>query len=901
MAGKNWQAGGKNSIPALAALCLFAAAVPCELAWGAPPSGGFAPASYIGAFDPNQVWEFLIGGIVVASFAGAVGVWVLSALRKSQRAKLRRNAFISSALNNLNQGVLMSDAQGRVVFCNDRFLDIYGFTRADIATCKTGRDLVELRRSRGLLSITVEEFAALARRPEGFVTEMPGGRAVLSKIFRLPNGGTIGTHEDCTEQRKLSRKLASTTQFLESVLDNVPVCVAAKNIDDGRYIFANRAFERFSRFSRDHIVGKRADEIFRPETAKSIDVADQSALQAPEGYHRSELTVERGSEKRILASNRVIARNERGEPEFLIALFDDVTERRSLSRELENTKKFLELVVDNIPVSLIVERVSDGRYLLANRSAETILNRRREDATGLTAADIFNPKEAKLIIARDEAAIKKRGLLTEEHPISTKDGLRLFLTRRMTVLDDAGEPQYLIKTHEDVTDRRQTESRMAHMAYHDGLTDLPNRAAFLQALAQMIEACAGTDEEFAVLCVDLDGLKEINDVFGHAMGDKLLIEVARRIQASARGGVVARLSGDEFGLIIDGKQPEAGKALAEKLAEALANEFLIDGKSVRTGVTTGISVFPHNGEDAASLLANSGAALFRAKAKSRGSISLFEPEMDQQIRDRRVLHQDLSVAIRNGELSLYYQPQATSGPTVATSEVIGFEALARWQHPLRGFVSPADFIPLAEESGLIVEMGQWILREACREAASWPVPLQIAVNLSPAQFMHGDVVSLVHSILLETGLAPDRLELEITEGVLIEDFDRGLALLRRLKALGVRISMDDFGSGYSSLSYLQAFPFDKIKIDRAFVMNLGRNPQSAAIVRAVIDLGHGLEMSIVAEGVETQEQLGFLSEEGCDAVQGYFIGKPFPIGKYATLVGRSDSDVIVMEHARKTG
>ena len=237
--------------------------------------------------------------------------------------------------------------------------------------------------------------------------------------------------------------------------------------------------------------------------------------------------------------------------------------------------------------------------------------------------------------------------------------------------------------------------------------------------------------------------------------------------------------------------------------------------------------------------------------------------MDQQIRDRRVLHQDLSLAIKNGELSLYYQPQAMSRHTVASSEVIGFEALARWLHPVRGFVPPSDFIPLAEESGLIVEMGEWILREACREAASWPMPLQIAVNLSPAQFMHGDLVGLVHSILLETGLAPERLELEITEGVLIEDFDRGLALLRRLKALGVRISMDDFGSGYSSLSYLQAFPFDKIKIDRAFVINLGRNPQSAAIVRAVIGLGHGLEMSIVAEGVETQEQLGFLADEGC--------------------------------------
>ncbi|MEN3290508.1 MAG: hypothetical protein V7634_4808, partial [Bradyrhizobium sp.] len=435
--------------------------------------------------------------------------------------------------------------------------------------------------------------------------------------------------------------------------------------------------------------------------------------------------------------------------------------------------------------------------------------------------------------------------------------------------------------------------------YHDGLTDLPNRAAFLQALSQMIEACQATGEEFAVLNVDLKGLKEINDVFGHATGDKLLVEVAHRVQDAARGGVVARRSGDEFGLIIDGKQPDAGQKLAEQLAAAIAVEFQIDGKPIRTALTTGISVFPHNGPDGAALLANAGAALFRAKAKSRGSITFYQSEMDQQIRDRRVLHQELSVAIKNGELSLYFQPQASSGRTVDSSEIIGFEALARWQHPVRGFVPPSDFIPLAEESGLIVEMGEWILRQACQEAASWPKQLQLAVNLSPAQFVHGDLVGLVHSILLETGLAPDRLELEITEGVLIEDFERGLSLLRRLKTLGVRISMDDFGSGYSSLNYLQAFPFDQIKIDRAFVMNLGRNPQSAAIVRAVIDLGHGLNMSIVAEGVETLEQLGFLAEEGCDSVQGYLLGRPLPIGKYDVLVGRSNANVV--ETVRKTG
>ncbi|HVV41608.1 MAG TPA: EAL domain-containing protein [Nitrobacter sp.] len=883
MADKNWQAGGKNS-------CLARAMMSCATVLlcpaGAHAASGFTPDNYLASADPATIWEILIGGFVATSFLAAVALWITSALRKAKRSHLGRHAFINSALNQLSQGVVMTDHHKRVVFCNDRYLELYGLTRSDILPGMTGPELSALRQTRTASPVTDEEFHRSVMTEDGFLANLEDGRWVAIRRRTLPDGGTISTHEDCTEQHRLARQLANTKQFLESVIDNVPVCIAAKNIEDGRYILANRAFERFSRLSRQSILGKRADEIFKPQTAANIIAADQVALKSPAGEHYSELVVERGSKERTLASNRVIARDANGQPQFLIALFEDVTARKSLSQELEATKKFLEVVVDNIPVSLTVQRASDGHYLLANRSAETILNRRREDATGLTATDIFEPREAKLIVARDEAAIRKRGLLTEEHPISTKDGLRLFLTRRMTVLGDDGKPQYLIKTHEDVTDRRQTESRMAHMAYHDGLTDLPNRTAFLQALSQMIEACGGTDEQFAVLSVDLDGLKEVNDVFGHAVGDKLLIEVAQRIQAAAQGGVVARLGGDEFGLIIDGPQPETGRALAEKVAQELATEFVVDGKAVRAGITTGISLFPRDGTDPASLLANAGAALFRAKVRSRGTISIFEPEMDQQIRDRRVLHRDLSSAIRNGELSLHFQPLARTARNLADCDIVGFEALARWIHPTRGFVSPADFIPLAEESGLIVSMGEWILREACREAASWPEPRQIAVNLSPAQFIHGDLVGLVHSILLETGLTPGRLELEITEGVLIEDFERGVALLRRLKALGVRISMDDFGSGYSSLTYLQAFPFDKIKIDRAFVVNLGLNPQSAAIVRAVIGLGHGLDVSIVAEGVETPEQLGFLAEEGCDVVQGYLIGKPAPIAQYAVVVGR---------------
>src|SRR6202035_5142194 len=427
MAGKNWQAGGKNLIPAQAVACLIAVVAPWRAAWAL--SDSFAPTSYVGSADPNVVWEVLIGGIVVCSFLAAIALWIHSALRKVKLSQLRRNAFVSSALNNLSHGVVMTDSRKRIVFCNDRYLEIYGLARSDIPSNMTGPELLELRLKRGVLDVSFEDFYKYAERPEGLVTELPNGKSVLVKYFALPNGGSVATHEDYSEQRKLSRQLASTKQFLESVLDNFPVCVAAKSIEDRRYIFANRAFERFSRFSRDNIVGKRADQIFRPETTAGIEAADQAALDSADGHFRNEFVVERGSEKRVLASNRVIARNEKNEPEFLIALFDDVTERKSLSEELESTKKFLELVVDNIPVSLIVENVRDGRYLLANRSAEAILNRRREDATGLTAADIFNPKEAKLIIARDEAAIKKRGAIAEEHPISTKDGLRLFLTR----------------------------------------------------------------------------------------------------------------------------------------------------------------------------------------------------------------------------------------------------------------------------------------------------------------------------------------------------------------------------------------------------------------------------------------------------------------------------------------
>src|SRR6202521_2243419 len=336
MAGKDWQAGGKILIPAQAIACVVAAVAPFGAAWGV--SNNFAPTSYVGSADPNMVWEILIAGIVVSSFLAAVALWILSALRKVKRLQLRRIAFVSSALNNLSHGVVMTNPQKRIVFCNDRYLEIYGLARSDLAKNMTGPELLALRLKRGVLDVSVDDFYTHAGTPEGLVTVLPGGRSVLVKYFALPNGGSVATHEDCSEQRKLSRQLASTKQFLESMLDNVPVCVAPKSIEDGRYIFVNRAFERFSRFSRDHILGKRADEIFQAETAAGIAAADRSALNSSDGQFRNEIVVQRGSKKRVLASTRVIVRDDNKQPEFLIAMFDDVTDRQSLSQELEDTK-----------------------------------------------------------------------------------------------------------------------------------------------------------------------------------------------------------------------------------------------------------------------------------------------------------------------------------------------------------------------------------------------------------------------------------------------------------------------------------------------------------------------------------------------------------------------------------
>jgi len=568
-----------------------------------------------------------------------------------------------------------------------------------------------------------------------------------------------------------------------------------------------------------------------------------------------------------------------------VATHEDITERKLGERELEQTRAFLDTIIENVPSPMVVKDLPDLRYVLVNRAAESFLGIKRDAMIGKTAADVMPACSAHAIEVheRELTETSQMAFLDEHAFVTPGNGTRIITATRVPILGPDGRPQYILSVFRDQTDRKRNEQRIAHMTHHDALTDLPNRAAFNSCIAATLELAAVSRESFAVLNIDLDRFKAVNDVFGHSVGDALLREVARRMENVAQGAFLARIGGDEFTIITPtGQQPAAAEALAARLRAEFDADIDIHGHPLRVELTIGVAVYPHDGDDTTMLVANADAALFRAKSEARGSIRFFEQSMDKQLRDKRALQQDLRTAVTDGELELHYQPQAN-----IDGGITGFEALVRWHHPRRGLVPPGVFIPLAEESGIIMALGEWVLRTACQEAASWPHPLSIAINLSPVQFQHGDLPTLVHRVLLETGLSPARLELEITEGVLIGDFNRAVAILRRMKNLGVRIAMDDFGTGYSSLSYLQSFPFDKIKIRMMVIANLSHSLQAATIIRAVIALSRGLNVPVAAEGVETAEQLKFLVSEHCNEIQGYLIGRPKPISDYAVVVGRT--------------
>ncbi|MDO9713138.1 putative bifunctional diguanylate cyclase/phosphodiesterase [Paracraurococcus lichenis] len=532
--------------------------------------------------------------------------------------------------------------------------------------------------------------------------------------------------------------------------------------------------------------------------------------------------------------------------------------------------------------------ICDGPVIAEmNHQLAGLLGRPRQEVVGMPLASFLAPDRA-----GEVAALL---LEAESRPITVElagaEDVAVPVELRVRPLEALSGERKVVAVR-DLRASLASEARIRHLALHDSLTELGNRVMLRERLAAELALARTTGRGLAVHCLDLDRFKAVNDLHGHAAGDDLLRQAAARICAELReADVAARLGGDEFVVVQSAADAQGAARLATRLTRALSRPFrILEGQQVSISGSVGVALFPADGDQPETLLARADMALYEVKEGGRNGFAFYHPALETETRNRRQLEQDLKRAEAEGQLFLQYQPQAD----VRSCGISGFEALLRWRHPERGLVPPDLFIPLAEASGMIVPIGAWVLREACAEAARWKVPLSIAVNVSPVQIQHGDLVELVTATLAETGLDPTRLELEVTEGVLLRDGARALTVLTRLRELGVRIALDDFGTGYSSLSTLRAFPFDKIKVDRSFVRDLASSTESAAIVRAVLGLGHGLGLPVIAEGVETEEQRRALAESGCADIQGYLIGRPAPIGAFAAVTGlRADAGSVV--------
>jgi len=562
-----------------------------------------------------------------------------------------------------------------------------------------------------------------------------------------------------------------------------------------------------------------------------------------------------------------------------IILVSDITKPKEQEVSLRDSNLLLDAALENMSQGLCLYD-AESRLQVANRRFFEIFKLSRDKikvGAGyrevLECSVAINDHVGKTVdqLLAEQAEYLQEGA-TGAHFLELGDG-RVIATN-YTVMSDGR----WVATYEDVTERRQAEAKIMHMARHDALTNLPNRLLFRDKMEQSL----AYDEALAVLFLDLDRFKSINDSLGHSVGDALLVAVTERLQRVVRGAdTVARLGGDEFAIVQTGARPTDATELAGRIIETLSEPFEVLGHQVNIGTSIGIAMAPTDGSEAEQLLRNADMALYRAKSEGRGSYHFFQPEMDSQMQERRRLEVDLRKALLADQFQLYYQPLID----IATREASGFEALVRWNHPERGIISPDQFIPVAEDIGLIIPLGDWVLKQACRDAARWPGNLKVAVNLSAAQFRNPMLSLSVVSALAQSGLSATRLELEITETVLLQDDQAVLNALHEIRQLGVRICMDDFGTGYSSLSYLRSFPFDKIKIDRSFIRELGKEENDClAIIRAVTKLGASLGMITTAEGVETKEQLEILRVEGCTQAQGYLFSRPKPVSEVPAML-----------------
>ena len=697
---------------------------------------------------------------------------------------------------------------------------------------------------------------------------------------RNPYGKSNKLREDAALQRAhayADRAVAEARRAharLRDAIDILPQGIVFLDAQ-GRYILWNKQYADIYRRSADLFEpGARLQDTLRigvargdyPEAIGREEewIAERlERLYNPSGRH----------EQRLSDGRCVLIEERRTSDGGVIGLRVDIT-------ELKQREASFRLLFDGNPVPMFVYALDDHRLLAVNAAAVEHYGYERDRMLGMRLEDINDPSETAGAPHVDATSADEQAGRTWKH--RKADGRAIDVAVFASLLTYEGRAAALIAAI-DITERKRAEARVAFMAHHDALTALPNRVLLRLRMEEMLGRLPRDGRQVAALCIDLDNFKSVNDTLGHSLGDMLLQHVADRLRGAVQDqDTVARLGGDEFAILqADVAQPEEASALAARLLEVVSEPYHLDGHLVALGASIGIALAPHDGADPDRLLKNADMALYRAKADGKNAFRFFEAEMDARVQARRRLELDLRTALTAGTLEVHYQPLID----LPTGEISGVEALLRWPHSERGMIPTAEFIPVAEETGLIGVIGAFVLRRACAAAAEWPEHIKVAVNLSPLQFRTGSLLATVQEALALSGLAPKRLELEITETLLLEKSDHVLATLHALRALGVRISMDDFGTGYSSLSYLRSFPFDKIKIDRSFVRELDANADSQAIVRAIVSLGASLGITITAEGVESESDLARLKAEGCNEGQGYLFSQARPQAEITAMLG----------------
>ena len=678
-------------------------------------------------------------------------------LRDRARQRLEHtNMLLNATLENMPQGICMFGADQRLVLANDLYSKMYGLNPEDVKPGTTLPEILQARIAAGSCPQDTQKYIsdriseAFLPDPGYVINELQDGRTFSVSRKAMANGGSVAVHQDITAHLHAERELGEAKQFLNSIIENVPVAVVVKDAVTRKFVLVNRAFEAMLKVTRDDVLGKTVFDIYRTKDAERIDATDSEALAGVIGAYPSDYEIEMPvGHSRILATSRIVAR------------------------------------------------------------------------------------------------------------------------------DAHGTPKHLIVVIEDVTERKRSEQRIAFMAHHDVLTGLANRLAIMEKIEEAVARHRRRGDPFAVLLLDLDRFKHVNDTLGHAVGDALLRETAVRLKASLREtDVLARLGGDEFAIVQDrdNNQRQAASALADRITEVISRPFNIEGNEVNIATSIGIALAPEHAASSDSLMKMADLALYRAKSAGRNGYRFFDPEMSMAASARHELESELRRAVQQDELELYYQPIIDT----KTSVICGAEALMRWRHPTKGIILPDQFIPLAEETGMITHIGEWLLQTACADAVDWPKDIKVAVNLSAVQFRKNNLVDVVMCALAQSGLPPERLELEITETALIESATECLPILHQFKNLGIAVALDDFGTGYSSLSQLMMFPFNKIKVDKSFIQNLTKRTECAAIIAATLTLARSLDIATTAEGVETVEQYRLLRLAGVTSLQGYLFQPPCP-------------------------